>query len=130
MQKPKIIQAGIYGFMSLYGNYLRESTIIGTREPDWISRHTLEFFLAAECTAIGLMVFKNKYLRLASVLVPPMLGTNHEINNLLYRPDHYDPQDIMCFWAGSITALGITKLIDHYTTRNKTRINLEEKVQA
>lgn len=130
MKRPKFIQAGIYGIMSLYSNYLRESTIIGTRKPDWVSRHTLEFFLAAECTAIGLMAFKNKYLRLATVLVPPMLGTNHEINNILYRPDHYDPQDIICFWAGSLTALGITKIIDYHTTRNKTKEQLEEKVNA
>ncbi len=129
MKKPKLVQAGIYGLMSLYGFYLRESTIIGSRKPDWVSRHTLEFFLAAECTAIGLMAFKNKYARLAAVLVPPILGTNHEINNILYRPNQYDPQDIVCFWAGSLTALGITKLIE-YKTRNKTKEQLEEKVNT
>ena len=83
---------------------------------NWLTGHLSDIALPAQITSLGLVLSSvfcknNKYLNLASTLIPPTLSCMDELKILNLNPisKTYDSQDIACFFAGSLMAYGLSK---------------------
>ncbi len=108
-ERFNLLQGGIYYLGTFYTELIR------TSEYNWLTGHLSDITLPAQTTTLGIIIsstlFKNnKYLNLASALIPPILSTINELKILNLDPSSntYDPQDIACFFAGSFLAYGLS----------------------
>lgn len=105
-----------YGGLHLLAKSMQGLARRGEMDYNWFSGHLSDIGLPAAFTCFGLNLSKdffknNKYLNAASVLLPPVASTLCELEIFKIHPNvtTYDPQDIMCYFGGSLTAYGLSK---------------------
>src|SRR3990167_2207543 len=112
-------QAAGYFILQKIGQSMQDAAKAKIINYSWLQGHLEDIGVLGTVTAAGLTVAKlffndNKYARLASVFVPPILATIDELKilNLNPKTTTYDPQDIASFFAGSLLAYGLSKAND------------------
>jgi len=106
----------------------------------WLTGHLQDFAMPAEITCSGLIFSEayfnnNKLARATSVLLPPILSTLGELKMLnIPGSSRYDPQDITCYFAGSLLAYGLSKanekgMFDNLFRRLSEKKSLEKIIK-
>lgn len=124
----------IYLSLASYGEGLQE---IAARDPSdscsWMAGHLSDFSLPAASVAVGqILAGRNKAIQYVMALAPPIVVTLHELGIVNVNPyaQTYDPQDIICYWAGAALAFTLSQIVSNKSA-SKLKTNksvLEDKL--
>lgn len=110
-----VFQALPYMASSFAGEFMQMSTKAGEMNYNWFTGHLSDIGGAGSfaCNALFLLQFSkyrdNERAKIKLVLSYPTIATLLEISKLNPLANTYDPQDIVCFFAGSLMAYGLSK---------------------
>lgn len=123
MSKLKSIQGSLYGLIAGASYLIPTQLQLKYDTLAWMRGHLADFGIPAGITAIALDIGpKNKFYQFLSVIIPPSLCTLHELQIIVMDPQAMvkDPQDIACYFVGSLTAYGISRFYKEGTIEKLT----------
>lgn len=102
--------AGALGLEAFYGERLQYLARQGIKEHTWLAGHMADFFGPAALTVVSAPIGVG--FGVVSTISEFEVGT-------------YDPQDIVCYWAGVATGIALAKLGNRIFLKNKKKLEQE-----
>ena len=133
-----LLQGAAYAVVGLAGEFNQVDVFNKTAQYTWWTGHLSDLAGSSMVTAVSLSLFRgfdnySQKTRLLSVIVPPSLCTLVEFTNGsgAHKGFTFDPQDIACYFAGSLVAYGVfegTRKAREYLSSRRQSSTLEETV--